>query len=388
MSIASKSTSTISSGHLKSNRYSDILHEYLVPADVRINGGREWDIRVYNDDFYPKILAGGSLALGETYMDGWWDCDALDELFYRLQRAILKDKIKRPGKSLWSLFRAKLSNLQSRAKVVNVGGTHYNRTRELYQEMLDKRMVYSSAYWKSATDLDEAQEAKLDLICRKIMLEPGMRILDIGCGWGSFAKYAAENYGVEVVGITVSEEQHKLGVEMCEGLSVELRLQDYREIDEKFDRIVSVGMFEHVGAKNYRTFMNMVRRSLVPDGLFLLHTIGANTTNKILDPWFNKYIFPDSLTPSPRQVSEAAEGLFIMEDWHNFGADYDKTLMEWHANFQNGWDSLKSQFDERFYRMWKYYLLSSAGSFRARSSQLWQIVFSVSGVNRGYESVR
>ena len=386
MSIASTSTNSI--GQPKFNRYREVLQEFLKPADVRLNGERKWDIQINNDGFYSKILTGGSLAFGETYMDGWWECDALDELFYRLQRAMLKKKIKRPSKSIWSLFRAKSLNLQSRSKVVNVGGSHYNRTRELYQTMLDKRMIYSGAYWKSAADLDEAQEAKLDLICRKIMLEPGIRILDIGCGWGGFAKYAAENYGVEVVGITVSEEQFKLGSEMCEGLPVELRLQDYREIDEKFDRIVSVGMFEHVGAKNYRTFMKSVRRCLVPDGIFLLHTIGALTTNKLFDPWINKYIFPDSLTPSASQLCEAAESLFVMEDWHNFGIDYDKTLMEWYANFQNGWDSLKSQFDERFYRMWRYYLLSSAGSFRARSSQLWQIIFSIDGVKGGYESVR
>ena len=199
------------------------------------------------------------------------------------------------------------------------------------------------------------------------MLEPGMRVLDIGCGWGSFAKYAAENYDVEVVGITVSKEQFKLGSEMCKGLPVELRLQDYRDVDEQFDRVVSVGMIEHVGAKNYRTFMQIVGRCLVPDGLFLLHTIGALTTNKVIDPWFNKYIFPDSLLPSARHITDAAEGLFIMEDWHNIGSDYDKTLMAWYDNFQKGWDSLKSQFDERFYRMWRYYLLSSAGSSEIRS---------------------
>ena len=386
MSIASKSI--YSSDQLKPTRYGEILQEFFNPSDVRLNGDREWDIRVNNDGFYSKILAGGSLAFGESYMDGWWECEALDELFYRLQRAMLKKKIKRPSKSIWSLFHAKLSNLQSRSKVVSVGGSHYNRNGALFQKMLDKRMVYSGAYWKSAVDLDEAQEAKLDLICKKIMLKPGMRILDIGCGWGSFAKYAAENYDVEVVGITVSKEQFKLGSEMCEGLSVELRLQDYRELDEQFDRIVSVGMFEHVGAKNYRTFMKIVRRCLVPDGIFLLHTIGALTTNMVIDPWVDKYIFPDSLIPSARHIAEAAEGLFVMEDWHNIGSDYDKTLMAWYANFQKGWDSLKSQFDIRFYRMWRYYLLSSAGSFRARSSQLWQIVFSINGVKGGYESVR
>ena len=386
--LASAPTSLNSSGQPTVNRYREALQELLKPADVRLDGERKWDIRVNNDGFYSRILAGGSLAFGESYMDGWWDCEALDELFDRLQQAILKRKMKRSGRTIRSVLRAKISNLQSRSKAVNVGGSHYNKTGAVYQKMLDKRMVYSGAYWKSAADLDDAQEAKLDLICRKIMLEPGMRILDIGCGAGSFAKYAAENYDVEVVGITVSEEQLKQGSKLCEGLPVELRLQDYREIDEQFDRIVSVGMFEHVGVKNHRTFMKIVLRNLVPDGIFLLHTIGANTTNTVLDPWINKYIYPDSLIPSARQLTEAAESLFIMEDWHNIGSDYDKTLMAWHTNFEKGWDSLRSQFDERFYRMWRYYLLSCAGSFRARTNQLWQIVFSISGVKGGYESVR
>ncbi|TFB09801.1 cyclopropane fatty acyl phospholipid synthase [Candidatus Marinimicrobia bacterium MT.SAG.2] len=386
--MAKESTFPNSSGQPKSNRYREVLEEFLKPADIQLNGERKWDIRVNNDAFYSKILVGGSLAFGESYMDGWWDCEALDELFDRLQQAMLKNKMKRPNKSIRSVLRAKLSNLQSRSRAVDVGGTHYNNTGVVYQKMLDKRMVYSGAYWKSASDLDEAQEAKLDLICRKIMLKPGMRLLDIGCGAGSFPKYAVENYDVEVVGITVSEEQLKQGRELCEGLPVELRLQDYREIDEEFDRIVSVGMFEHVGAKNHKTFMKSVLRCLVPDGIFLLHTIGALTTNTVLDPWINKYIYPDSLIPSARHLTEAAEGLFIMEDWHNIGSDYDKTLMAWHAKFEKGWESLRPQFDERFHRMWRYYLLSCAGSFRARSTQLWQIVFSINGVRGGYESVR
>ena len=386
--MASSSNSQNSSGQPKFNRHKDILQEFLKPADVLLNGGRAWDIRVRNEGFYSKILAGGSLALGEAYMDGWWDCEAIDELFYRLQEAMFKKKLKRPSKSFRSILRAKILNLQSRSKAVYVGSSHYSRTSELYQKMLDKRMTYSGAYWKSATDLDEAQEAKLDLICKKIMLKPGMRILDIGCGWGSFVKFAAEKYDVEVIGITVSKEQHQLGSEMCEGLPVELRLQDYREIYEKFDRIVSVAMFEHVGAKNLRAFMKSVLRCLAPDGIFLLHTIGANTTNTVMDPWIDKYILPDSLIPSANQITKAAEGIFIIEDWHNFGLDYDKTMMAWNTNFEKGWDSLKSQFDERFYRMWRYYLLTCAGSFRACTSQLWHIVFSVNGVKGGYQSIR
>lgn len=386
MSIAYKTT--YSSGYSKPNRYREALQEFLNSADVQLNGSREWDIQVLNENFYSRILAGGSLALGESYMDGWWECEALDKFSDKLHQAMVKGLMKRQIRSAWAVLRAKLSNLQSKSKVFDVGGGHYNRSNALFEVMLDKRMAYSSAYWESATDLDEAQEAKLDLICRKIMLKPGMKILDIGCGWGSFAKYAAENYDVEVVGITVSEDQFKLGKEKCEGLKVDLRLQDYRELDEQFDRVVSVGMIEHVGAKNYRTFMETVKKCLVPDGIFLLHTIGALSTNKVIDPWVNKYIFPDSLLPSARYISRAIEGLFILEDWHNFGSDYDKTLMAWESNFRKGWDSLKSQFDERFYRMWRYYLLFAAGSFRARSTQLWQVVLSVEGVRDGYKTVR
>ncbi len=254
--------------------------------------------------------------------------------------------------------------------------------------MLDQQMAYSCAYGKDAHTLDDAQEAKLDLICRKLKLQPGMKVLDIGCGWGSFAKYAAEKFKVKVIGITVSKEQVKFGNELCQGIPVEIRLEDYRNINEKFDRIVSVGMFEHVGYKNYRTYMKIVYRCLKDDGLFLLHTIGKNNSETSIDPWMNKYIFPDGILPSVKQIAKAIEGLFVMEDWHNFGAYYDKTLMAWYRNFESNWEIIKSDYDKRFYRMWKYYLLSCAGSFRARKIQLWQIVFSKKGVLGGYRPIR
>jgi cyclopropane-fatty-acyl-phospholipid synthase len=254
--------------------------------------------------------------------------------------------------------------------------------------MLDRRLVYSCAYWKDADNLDDAQEAKLDLICKKLGLRKGDRVLDIGCGWGSFARFAAEKYGVRVVGITVSSEQAALGREMCEGLPVEIRLQDYREIDEKFDHVVSVGMFEHVGYKNYRIYMEVVRRCLRDEGLFLLHTIGNNISCIATDPWFDKYIFPNSVVPSVKQISSAMEGLFILEDLHNFGSYYDATLTAWFANFDRNWHSLTDRYDQRFYRMWKYYLLSCAGSFRSRCLQVWQMVLSKEGVPGGYQPAR
>ncbi len=249
-------------------------------------------------------------------------------------------------------------------------------------------MTYTCAYWKDAATLDYAQENKLDLTCRKLALKPGMHVLDIGCGWGSFAKFAAENYGVKVTGITVSKEQVELGKKMCEGLPVDLRLMDYRELTQTFDHIVSLGMFEHVGYKNYRSYMKVVHSCLKDEGLFLLQTIGSNLSSTFTDPWINEYIFPDSLLPSISQIGKSIEGLFVMEDWHNFSADYDRTLMAWQNNFTSRWEELKDKYDSRFFRMWNYYLLSCAGAFRSRKNQLWQIAFSKNGIKGGYTSVR
>ncbi|MBU4141897.1 cyclopropane fatty acyl phospholipid synthase, partial [Patescibacteria group bacterium] len=269
-----------------------------------------------------------------------------------------------------------------------IGEKHYDLGNALYQNMLDERMIYSCGYWKNAKTLNEAQEAKLDLVCRKIGLKEGMKVLDIGCGWGGFAKYAAEKYKARVVGVTVSKEQADLARRVCEGLPVEIRLQDYRDISGKFDGIVSIGMFEHVGYKNYQTYMKVARDCLKDNGLFLLHTIGRNVARAATDPWINKYIFPDSVIPSTEKIISAAKGLFVLEDWHNFGVDYDKTLMAWHRNFKNNWDKIKHIYDQRFYRMWSYYLLACAASFRVRKNQVWQIVFSKNGVAGGYASVR
>ena len=365
-----------------SDKFKVTVEELFSLAGVKIDGPHPWDIRVHNDKFYRRVLSQGSLGLGESYMDGWWDCDALDEFINKILKAKLDEKVKANWKFILQGLKAKLLNLQSSARAYEVGEKHYDLGNDLYTAMLDKRMNYSCGYWKDAKNLDEAQEAKLDLVCRKLGLQQGMKVLDIGCGWGSFAKYAAERYGVNVVGITVSEEQAALGMELCKGLPVEIRLQDYRDVSEKFDRIVSIGMFEHVGYKNYRTYMETVDRCLKDDGIAFVHTIGGNKTDNINDPWVDKYIFPNGMLPSISQIGRAMEGLFVMEDWHNFGPDYDKTLMAWHQNFDNSWPKIKSNYDERFYRMWKYYLLMFAGLFRARRFQLWQIVFTRPGTKQ------
>jgi cyclopropane-fatty-acyl-phospholipid synthase len=365
-----------------------LVQKLLDPAGVRIDGQRPFDIRVHNPDFYQRVIAGGSIALGESYMDGWWDCDALDQFFNRIMAARLDQKVRKSKAILWAAIKARLTNPQHRTRAFEIGERHYDIGNDLFTIMLDKRMIYSCAFWQHAETLDAAQEAKLELTCRKLKLEAGMRVLDIGCGWGGFAIYAAEKYGVEVTGVTVSREQVELARRCCKGLPVCIELQDYREIQGVFDRIVSIGMFEHVGVANYRTYMQVVQRCLKSGGLFLLHTIAGNRSVHSTDPWIAKYIFPNSVLPSARQITDAAEGLFVLEDWHSFGPYYDLTLMAWYHNFTENWHRIQNAYNQRFYRMWTYYLLSCAGTFRARRNQLWQIVFSKNGFQGGYPSIR
>jgi cyclopropane-fatty-acyl-phospholipid synthase len=360
----------------------------LAQADIVVGGDRPWDIQVHNPDFYARVLAKGSLGLGESYMDGWWDCASLDQFFYKL----LSSKVYKAVGINWdviiSYIRSAVSNLQSPARAFQVGEQHYDLGNDLFMRMLDKHMAYSCAYWKNAHNLEQAQEAKLKLICDKLLLKPGMHVLEIGCGWGSFARYAAKNYGVSVLGLTISKEQAQYAQELCKDLPVEIRLQDYRQAHEQCDRIVSIGMFEHVGHKNYADFMAILNRCLKPDGLILLHTIGAHITSSVADPWITKYIFPNGILPSIKQIAHSCEDIFIIEDVHNFGADYDTTLMAWFERFDASWHTLKDNYSDRFYRMWKYYLLACAGMFRAREAQLWQLVLSKSGVPGGYRCPR
>ncbi len=365
-----------------------VVKELLASADVQIDGKRPWDIQVHNDAFYNRVISEGSLGLGESYMDGWWDCQALDECLFRLCRAHVDANIAPTWTMRWMALKAYLFNMQDKWLSRRVIDAHYQLGNDLYTSMLDPLLIYSCGYWKEAGTLAAAQEAKCDLICRKLGLAPGMKILDIGCGWGGFVKYAAANYGVSAVGVTLSENQAEYARQACQGLPVEIQVKDYRDIEGSFDRVISIGMFEHVGAKNFNTFMQVVDRALQPHGLALLHTIGSNVSTNVTDPWIDAYIFPNGQLPSIAQIGAAIEGRFIMEDWHNFGAFYDPTLIAWHQNFQANWHKLHPQYGERFFRMWNYYLLSCAAAFRARSIQLWQLVLSKDGVVDGYDSIR
>ena len=356
-----------------------IIAELLGQAGITINGDNVWDIRVHNNNLFSSLLSGGALALGESYMDGWWDCEALDQFIDRILRSGLEHQVRNKLHLAFHILKSRLFNLQKANRAFQVGEKHYDIGNDLYVAMLDKRMLYTCGYWATADNLDAAQEAKLDLVCRKINLEPGMRVLDLGCGYGSFAKYAAEKYGARVTGVNVSREQVALGAELCRGLPVELKLQDYRAVEGLYDRVISIGIMEHIGYKNYRTYMQKANQCLKDDGIAFIHTIGNNKSATTSNPWITKYIFPNGMLPSIAQIASAMEGLFVMEDWHNFGQHYDKTLMAWYANFEAAWPELSDKYGERFYRMFRFYLLGCAGAFRARNIQLWQIVMTKPG---------
>ncbi|UCM29499.1 cyclopropane fatty acyl phospholipid synthase [Pseudomonas sp. PS1(2021)] len=375
---------TIDAG--RENSSTKFVRSLLEQADIAINGDQPWDMRIYSPDVPRRTLAHGNLGLGEAYMDGEWESDELDEFFARLLRSGVVDQVS-PTALLFHALKARYLNKQTSQRAWEVGEQHYDLGNDFYAAMLDSRMTYTCGYWRDAATLEEAQLAKLDLICRKLELRPGMRVLDIGCGWGSFMSYAAEHYGVECVGVTISRAQAEWAKNRYRDLPLEFRLQDYRDVDEQFDRIASVGMFEHVGRKNHRIYMETAQRCLKDDGLFLLHTIGKNQRNSVPDPWIDKYIFPNGDLPSLGQIGDAADGLFVVEDLHNFGADYDRTLMEWAKRFEHEWPRFAGELGERFYRMWRYYLLSCAGAFRARDIQLWQWVMSKRGVLGGYNRV-
>jgi cyclopropane-fatty-acyl-phospholipid synthase len=361
----------------------DVMTNLLAFADIRINGDRPWDIQVHDRRFFSRVLAAGTLGFGESYMDGWWDCDALDEMCYRAIRARLEKRFAFRLPNVWALFAAVLANQQTLRRSRKVGRVHYDLSNDFFEAMLDPNMQYSCALFAKGDDLASAQLRKLDWICERLRLRPGLRMLDIGCGWGGLARYAARHYGCKVVGITISREQFRYAQHWCRGSEVDIQLRDYREVTERFDRVVSVGMVEHVGYRNYRTYMRAAARSLVEDGLFLCQGICGNVSRVHADPWIKRYIFPNSMLPSIARLTRAAEGVFVVEDIKNIGPNYDPTLLAWEENFRHAWPRFADRYGERFRRMWRFYLLSCAGAFRAHSLQVFSILFSKEGTASG-----
>jgi cyclopropane-fatty-acyl-phospholipid synthase len=373
------------------NSYHKHVSALLSKAGITPNGPEPHDPQVHDDQFYKWVMANGSLGLGESYMEGLWDCDALDDFFFRLLRAELEKVAPRSLSQVLRYLQARIFNLQSKGRATDNATQHYNLGNEFFRAMLDPRMVYTCGYWEHAQSLAEAQEHKLALTCQKLHLEPGMNVLDIGCGWGSFVRYVAEHYDVSATGLNVSQPQLKEARRQTQGLPVDFLDKDYRNLskqDGPYDRLVSLGMVEHVGKQNFEAFFKAARRVLHKDGIFLLHTIGSNKSSKTTDPWLDRYIFKNSLIPSLKQLSEAMEGRFVIEDIHNFGIYYDHTLMAWYQNFEAYYKAHKERISNRFYRMWRYYLLCCAGTFRSRKNQLWQLVLSPYGCLGGYTPVR
>ena len=361
------------------SRSQQVLIDLLAVADIQINGARSWDIQVHDARFFDRVLASGTLGFGESYMDGWWDCEALDEMCCRAIRARLDERFAFRLPNLWALFRALIINQQTSRRSRKVGRVHYDLSNDFFEAMLDPNMQYSCALFGEEDDLAAAQLRKLDWICERLRLRPGLRLLDIGCGWGGLARYAARHYGCQLVGITISREQFDYAQRWCRGLDVEFQLLDYREVTGRFDRVVSVGMVEHVGYKNYRTYMRAVARSLGEEGLFLCQAICGNTSRYHTDPWIERYIFPNSVLPSAADLIRAAEGVFILEDIKNIGPNYDPTLLAWEENLRHAWPRFADRYGERLRLMWRFYLLSCAGAFRARSLQVFSILFSKEG---------
>jgi cyclopropane-fatty-acyl-phospholipid synthase len=359
----------------------------LQTAGIRVNPEHPdpWDIVVKDiDQFLFRItspLRNGMTELARTYVEGIWDCEDICEFFYRCLAAGLNKRFVWCLPNVAQYWAAKLFNLQTKARAVRDVGSHYD-LGPVFETMLDPTMAYSCGYWKEGVEtLEEAQSAKYDLVCRKLGISAGMSLLDIGCGWGGFLRFAAQQYGAgPCLGITLSRDQVAIGSERSRNLPVQLILQDYREVKGTFDRIVSIGMFEHVGPKNYRAYFEKMYELLKPGGLLLVHTIGSVVSSPTLRvpemEWINREIFPGGVIPSFGQISTASDNLFTLLDAQEFGYYYYRTLMAWNDNFKNGWPEIQHLYDARFYRLWRYYLQFCAAAFRAgKNYRLWQVVF-------------
>lgn len=365
-----------------------LVADLLKDSGCELDGKRPWDLSVRDERFYSRLVGDGTLGLGESYVDGWWESEQLDELLCRVIREGGTNKVKRTLANMVLYVQSRLLNMQTKTRAKSAAVAGYDHGNELYMAFLDPYMQYTCGYFKDTDDLAVAQEQKLDLICRKLQITPKDRVLDIGCGWGGFTRYAASHYGCHVTGINVSNAQVDYAQAHAGGLPITIKKMDYRDLSGEFDKVLVCGMIEHVGYKNYRTLFEIVKKVLKPTGLFLLHTIGGNESSKNVEPWIHKYIFPNTMMPSIAQIGTAIENLFVMEDWHNFGAYYDRTLQAWWRKFNEAWPRFREQYGERFWRMFRYYMLACAGGFRARDMQLWQIVLSPLGVPGGYTSVR
>jgi cyclopropane-fatty-acyl-phospholipid synthase len=368
-----------------------IVSDTFNRAGIRIDGSNPWDIRVNNERFFSQAMRG-SLGFGESYMDGDWDADELDTLFRRIMRMQVTRSSLVILNRVWHDARARLFNPQSRSGSLAIAETHYDLDHRLYEQFLGPYNQYTCCFFNKAKTLEAGEVEKLEMLCNKLDLGPDDRVLDIGCGWGGFAKYAAETRGCEVTGVSISKEQIAYAREYTAGLPVKIIEADYRDLPEMFgaqhfDKVLICGMLEHVGYKNYRRMMTIVHQVMKDDGRFLLHTIGNSQNTAIVDPWIEKYIFRNSMAPSIEQLARAFEGLLVVQDWENYGLYYAPTLAAWQKNFEDHWDEIAAidserPFDERFRRMFNYYFLSCKAAFETEHIFLWHVVLTKKGLGR------
>lgn len=382
-----------------------VVSEVFKAAGVRIGAKGSHDLAVNDPAFFRRLLGDPLLQFGETYMDGLWDSPAVDEVVAKLFSAERDGRISTvlplwrvPGLAGLALIRHgyryirdRLTNRQTRARSTTVAEEHYDAGNELYRLMLDPTLTYTSGVWAPGYTLEDAQNAKYDLIARKLGLKPGQRVLDIGSGFGGFARFAAKNYGAKVTGITISIEQLKAARALSAGVEgVEFLYSDYRDIPHRFpkdafDHVVSIEMIEAVGPKNLAEYFQAAHAALKDGGRFVIQAIANNRDVFNNNPWAGKYIFRDGVAPSTEQVDKAARRAFGRPvDRQRITGHYDKTLMAWHENFTRAWPQLKGEYGERFKRMWDFYLLAAAGLFRAGDIQLDQTVY-VKGGRPGEE---
>jgi len=355
-------------------------------------------IRLHDPSLPMKMFRNPELHTGEAYMNGtltFEDCTLEDFLnLFSINRGAIasypmQKVLRRVSRSLRSIQQ---HNPIGKAQK-NVSH-HYDLSSELYRLFLDKDLQYSCAYFENGDEsLEVAQEKKKRHLASKLKLENGQRILDIGCGWGGMALYLAQHANVEVLGVTLSAEQHRAAVKRAEQLHltdrVRFELLDYRKVHERFDRIVSVGMFEHVGVARYDEFFGKIFNLLNHDGFALLHSIGHMSPPSVASPWIRKYIFPGAYSPAMSETLAATERQHLwvsdVEVWRTHYAD---TLVEWNKRFQQNRDRIADIYDERFCRMWEFYLLSAETMFRTGAQMVFQMQLSrireAAGLNRNY----
>ena len=358
----------------------------LITENTTIQIGKE--IIIKNDIFFNKLLDRGELGLAESYMDGDWESNDLGNLLKKLMfyQDILESKAKYQTINflylkIFSTYES-FFNTNTLIKSPENIQKHYDVGNDLYNKMLGTTMQYTCAYFnKDDMTLDEAQESKMDLIAKKLDLKEGMDVIDIGCGFGSMANYLAKKYKVKVTGVTLSPEQKNFSDEYFGNENVSIEVKDYRLVRGKFDRVYSVGMFEHIGSKNYKEYFDKCYDLLKDDGIMFCHTMGISRPNYHQNEYFaSKYIFPEGELPDMLNLTEGYSEKWRLEDFQNIGISYSKTFDAWRENIGN-WETLEG-YDERFKRMWEYYLHLFAENFRCQNFLLFQNVFTKKIYNR------